>query len=45
MQFWSGRLALVIALLTATNHGQAPADLAGLTFIRHKVSFTRKVMP
>ena len=37
MQFWSGRLALVIALLTATIHGQAPADLAGLTFNAHVI--------
>jgi len=37
MQSWSGRLALVIALLAATLHGQAPADLAGLTFNAHVV--------
>lgn len=37
MQSWSGRIALVIALLTATIHGQAPADLAGLTFNAHVI--------
>ena len=37
MHSWSGRIALVIALLTATIHGQAPADLAGLTFNAHVI--------
>lgn len=37
MQSWSGRIALVIALLTATIHGQAPADLVGLTFNAHVI--------
>jgi endonuclease YncB( thermonuclease family) len=37
MHSWSGRLALTIALLTATIHGQAPADLAGLTFNAHVI--------
>lgn len=37
MHSWSGRLALVVALLTATIHGQAPKELAGLTFNAHVI--------
>ncbi len=37
MHSWSARLALAIALLTATIHAQAPADRAGLTFNAHVI--------
>jgi endonuclease YncB( thermonuclease family) len=37
MHSWTGRIALVIALLTATIHGQSRADLSGLTFNAHVI--------